>query len=615
MRNLPAGMVMYDGDLRIVMAEGELLRSAGYRPELMRGRLLSDIVPTEVFSLLETRYRQALSGVEQDLDYSSPVGGYLYRTRGRMVRDDTGAVVAAVLLIWDITALAELQDQVDGARTLIGFGSAVFHRESGWSIEASLLALWGVAADATPEHVIVDLVVDEDRIRVQQAWTEARRTGALVSVEYAIRHGRTGELRHLHGAVRATTGRDGALLSAQTTQVDVTDFVRARQRAQAAERRAGQRDLLSRQVSTLLSNSPESYEHTLQATAELAATAIGDGCVLRSFNDDGTAQVLTVAHCTPEGRAQLDAWMRTLPPQLARAGAAVRQVSTSRVPVRGVVEQGDPANPPWSWGNRYVIAPALHLGQVRGTVGLFRAADGPDYDDDDVDLLRALADRFGSLMEAERAGAEARQLTAELMQINGDQRELVLQLDRTESRERGRLADAVHDEPLQLAVAALLRLDSYRAQLPEGDAGGDAIDDIAALLEPCVSQLRTLVGTLTPPDLSRGLGVALRRLAEGVFVGTEVRVDVRGPDHVHLDPTTKETIYRIMREALVNARKHAHATAVQLDLVEHDDTVVLRLTDNGVGIPTQARPATPKGISGISGWCRCGPGRPRRTRL
>jgi signal transduction histidine kinase len=88
---------------------------------------------------------------------------------------------------------------------------------------------------------------------------------------------------------------------------------------------------------------------------------------------------------------------------------------------------------------------------------------------------------------------------------------------------------------------------------------------------------------MTPLDVSDGLGVALHGLASGIFVGTATTVDVKGPTHVHLSVQATTAAYRIMREALVNARKHASATHVVLTLHEDPDGVVLTLTDDGAG--------------------------------
>lgn len=588
--HLPAGLIMYDVELRVVVAEGELLRSTGYLPEKIRGELLSDVLPASVFPLLETRYRDGLAGIDHEWDHRSPADGNLYRVRIRSLRDGTGAVSAALLLIWDVTERGLLQAQLAQARNLVDFGSAVYQRNSGWSMEASLLDLWGATEGASPQEASAELIVEGDRLRAEQAWEQTLRTGGPIGLEYSIRHGRTGELRHLHGTTQAHVAPDGTLLRAETTHVDVTDIVAARKEAQLAEAaRVRQRDLLFQQVSALLATSPptetDSVAQTLQAIAELAATVIGDGCILRSADSDGSSFApVAAAHRTVEGRRRLEEWTRHGPTELATMGAPVRRAMDSREGSSAQVDEDDLDYPPWLRGVRYVLAPALHRGEARGSIALIRPGDGPPFDDADLDLVRLIADRVGALLEAERADAWGRRLAAELEQVNADQRELVLQLDSTESRERRRLADAVHDEPLQLSVAAMLRLDSYRAQLADSDPGGQVIDDIADMLETCAGQLRTLIGTITPPDLSQGLGPALRRLAEGIFIGTKVQIHVRGPDHVHLDPKTKETVYRVLREGLLNARKHAHATMVTLDLSQTDEVVTLRLADDGVGI-------------------------------
>jgi hypothetical protein len=69
----------------------------------------------------------------------------------------------------------------------------------------------------------------------------------------------------------------------------------------------------------------------------------------------------------------------------------------------------------------------------------------------------------------------------------------------------------------------------------------------------------------------------------------------------------KETVYRIFREALVNARKHVNAANVTLNLDEHDRVFVLTLTDDGDGaVCMDAGPV-------ISAWPQCGCAPPQRA--
>jgi PAS domain S-box-containing protein len=150
-----------------------------------------------------------------------------------------------------------------------------------------------------------------------------------------------------------------------------------------------------------------------------------------------------------------------------------------------------------------------------------------------------------------------------------------------ETRERSLLAEAVHDDPLQLVIAAILRIDGLQAQV--GTAHSEVLEQIATILEQAVDGLRQLIVALNPPDLADGLGVALMRLAQGIFLGTTTQLRVTGSMHVPLPVPTKNNAYRLLREALVNVRRHAGATHVVIGLEPRLDCVVLTVSDDGIG--------------------------------
>lgn len=163
---------------------------------------------------------------------------------------------------------------------------------------------------------------------------------------------------------------------------------------------------------------------------------------------------------------------------------------------------------------------------------------------------------------------------------------LVVLLDQAESRERRHLAEALHDEPLQLVVAAVLRIDNLRGEENDSAVPVDAADlaDLVRILETAVEQLRNVIVTLSPPDLHAGLGFALRLLTESTFIGIRTRAHFSGPDRVRLNDDDAGCVYRVVREALFNARKHARASEVAVTLEEVADTIVVRVSDNGIGI-------------------------------
>jgi signal transduction histidine kinase len=143
------------------------------------------------------------------------------------------------------------------------------------------------------------------------------------------------------------------------------------------------------------------------------------------------------------------------------------------------------------------------------------------------------------------------------------------------------MGERVHDEPIQLIVAAAMRIDALR--MSRSGSEGEELDRLAALLESSVDWLRNLIQVdLAAPDLTYGIGGALRNLADGIFVGGKP-LQIVGPMNVQLSAPATAAAYRILREALINAHKHAHAQNVAVRIVELDSMVVLSVTDDGVG--------------------------------
>jgi signal transduction histidine kinase len=65
--------------------------------------------------------------------------------------------------------------------------------------------------------------------------------------------------------------------------------------------------------------------------------------------------------------------------------------------------------------------------------------------------------------------------------------------------------------------------------------------------------------------------------------GTVVRLIVSGPV-TRLDPGVELAAYRIVQEALTNARRHAAGAAVDVELRYAGDALRLRIRDNGPGL-------------------------------
>lgn len=100
-------------------------------------------------------------------------------------------------------------------------------------------------------------------------------------------------------------------------------------------------------------------------------------------------------------------------------------------------------------------------------------------------------------------------------------------------------------------------------------------------------EIRKIGRRLRPETLEDlGLHSALGFLASTLAArsaGVRVKRHIEGPFH-DLDDETELVIYRVAEESLNNIGHHARAQKVEISLRREQDTLVLRVTDDGVGI-------------------------------
>lgn len=170
-----------------------------------------------------------------------------------------------------------------------------------------------------------------------------------------------------------------------------------------------------------------------------------------------------------------------------------------------------------------------------------------------------------------------------------------------QEQERRRLAGEIHDDALQAMAAVSMRLGmvSRRISDPRERA---VIEQLEASAREAVRRLRRLLAGLQPPELERygltaAVGSALERLERDFAIKCSLsgRLDWE-PGH-----DTATVAFRIIQEALANARKHAEAARIDVALETTDGGVVARVTDDGVGFdPDAAFSAPGAGHLGLS---------------
>ncbi|HUJ62557.1 MAG TPA: type IV pili methyl-accepting chemotaxis transducer N-terminal domain-containing protein, partial [Kofleriaceae bacterium] len=170
-----------------------------------------------------------------------------------------------------------------------------------------------------------------------------------------------------------------------------------------------------------------------------------------------------------------------------------------------------------------------------------------------------------------------RGLRAYLAERDDAQRALVSVGD----REQERLAQDLHDGLSQHLVGVSFLVKSLAQREPHDER----LDEIGALLAESIQQTRSLARSLHSHVLeTEGLDVALRELA----AHTERMFDVActvDAEPIELPVTLRGHLYRIVREAVVNAAKHAKASTIAIEVQREPRRVTLIVRDDGAGMP------------------------------
>lgn len=154
----------------------------------------------------------------------------------------------------------------------------------------------------------------------------------------------------------------------------------------------------------------------------------------------------------------------------------------------------------------------------------------------------------------------------------------------SETHERRRLAQLLHDDALQNLLAVRQELD----EIEEGDRSG--LQRARQAMEPAVALLREAVFSLYPPVLEHmGLEAALEAYADqqALAGGYRARVSV-APDATRIDD---QLILGLGQELLRNAATHAGAREVDVRVVLENGSIVLDVEDDGRGFDEGRRAA------------------------
>jgi two-component system, NarL family, sensor histidine kinase FusK len=205
-----------------------------------------------------------------------------------------------------------------------------------------------------------------------------------------------------------------------------------------------------------------------------------------------------------------------------------------------------------------------------------------------LDLFMAISAVSGLALST--ATAERRHAQMRLHASEESRKALLAAILQAEEDARQRVAVELHDDTIQVLTAALVDLDGCTRAIRSRDRerAGERIRRVRETLNEAVNRVRRLTFELRPPVLeTQGIGAAVNQMLDGFEDDVGIAVDRR----IRLDrypPEIEILVFRTIRELLTNVRKHAHATYLQVGLVERDSLIHGSVIDDGCGFDVAA---------------------------
>jgi two-component system sensor histidine kinase UhpB len=191
----------------------------------------------------------------------------------------------------------------------------------------------------------------------------------------------------------------------------------------------------------------------------------------------------------------------------------------------------------------------------------------------------------------------ARTFNEMLDRLEAERRESARQALRVQEGERTRVARELHDEVGQTLTAMMLQIESLAAKIPAELR--DELEELRETTRLGATDVRRIAVRLRPEALEDlGLQSALSALATSFGEHAGLSVDRRLQRVAALSEEQELVVYRVAQEALTNVARHARASSVELSLDQVDSEVILRVADDGRGLPPEAL-ASATGIRGM----------------
>jgi signal transduction histidine kinase len=335
-------------------------------------------------------------------------------------------------------------------------------------------------------------------------------------------------------------------------------------------------------------NSSQAVFHTIsqsleldQTYKEIAANAVGavsgSSCLLMELQSE-TGELITVASSEAEASSLIGLRVRFADGQGLTeslkskrsmviddlvAGAGVNSEAKALLSLRSTL-----------------LVPVLAHGELIGALMLYSVGRRTRYSERDMRRAEEVAEQAAIAIHNAR-------LYRDLVHSRESIQELVHRISQIRQDERQAFAGVVHDDIVQSVVGARYLLESFQRTHPE--QAGEHLNDAVQVLQQTVVDARRIIWELRPPILDElGLEASLKGLEhhlESARGSAVIRTEIGRLPTLNREMAT--ALYKVAREATLNATRHAHARHIWIRLLESrmDEKRAVRLNvqDDGIG--------------------------------
>jgi signal transduction histidine kinase len=163
-------------------------------------------------------------------------------------------------------------------------------------------------------------------------------------------------------------------------------------------------------------------------------------------------------------------------------------------------------------------------------------------------------------------------------------RELAEHQESVREEERKRIAREIHDELGQQLLALKIDVSILHGQLSHVPEATAQLDGMLRSMSSLMQSMRAIINDLRPAVLDLGLHAAvewqIREFQRKTGISCALMSNGEG---IELSDACATALFRTLQESLTNVSRHASASRVDVQLYATDESLLMRVSDDGIG--------------------------------